>query len=74
MDNQKADRFKRVAAPRVQKVLDSIDNLGKCSNKNNYYYESGDVKKMLNAIKAKVRWVEQAFSNEGAPKSEKFHF
>lgn len=74
VENTKEDRFKRVAAPRVQKVLDSIDNLSKCANKGNYQYAATDVRKMLNTIKAKVRGLEQAFSNEGRPKSEKFQF
>lgn len=74
MDNSREERFRRVAAPRVQKVLDSIENLCKCANKGNYQYTADDVRKMLNTIKAKVRGLEQAFSNEGRPKTEKFQF
>lgn len=74
MDNVKEQRFKRVAALRVQKVLDSLENLCKCANRGNYQYAADDVRKMLNAIKAKVRGLEQAYSNEGRSKSEKFQF
>lgn len=71
----KADRFKRVAAPRVQRVLDSIDNLSKCSNKRNYEYTSDDVRKMLTAVKRRVRNLEELFNNEeGGSKKDVFTF
>jgi len=50
----KKDRFKAVASRRVQRVLDDIDNLCKCANKNTYEYSDEDVKKMLKAINEKV--------------------
>lgn len=75
MDNTKAERFKRVAAPRVQRVLDSLDNLAKCSGKNNYEYSSDEVHKMLRAIKTKLRSVEQRFDENGsASKHDRFSF
>jgi hypothetical protein len=75
MDNSKAERFKRVAAPRVQRVLDSLDNLAKCSNRNNYEYTTEEVNKMFRAIKAKVRNMEQRFSDEGGTaKNDSFTF
>jgi hypothetical protein len=73
--SMKADRFKRVAAPRVQRVLDSIDNLSKCSNRRNYEYTSEDVRRMLTAIKRRVRTLEQLFDNEdGGLKKDVFSF
>lgn len=75
MDNKKAERFKRVAVPRVQRVLDSLDNLGKCSNKNNYYYSEDEVSKMVTAIKSKLRSIEQRFDvNSPATKKDRFSF
>jgi hypothetical protein len=75
MDNSKAERFKRVAAPRVQKVLDSLDNLAKCSNRNNYEYTEAEVGKMMRAIKAKVRNLEQRYGDEvGTAKKDSFTF
>lgn len=61
MENSRADRFRRVAAPRVQRVLDSIDNLSKCSNRNNYEYTMDDVEKMMKAIRAKLKSLESQF-------------
>ena len=75
MDNQKAERFRRVAAPRVQRVLDSLDNLAKCSNRNNYEYTSEDVAKMLRAIRAKAKSLEQRFEEKnGTTRKDSFSF
>ena len=49
--NIKQERFKNVASKRVQKVLDSVDSLSKCANRNNYEYDTEDISKMLKAIK-----------------------
>jgi hypothetical protein len=75
MEGTKAERFRRVAAPRVQKVLDSLDNLAKCSNRNNYEYSAAEVSKMVRAIKTKVRNLEQRFGDEGGTaKKDSFTF
>ena len=73
MENVKAERFKRVAALRVQRVLDSLDNLAKCSSRNNYEYSSDEVNKMLGAIRAKVKSLEQRF-NVDRPAGSKNRF
>jgi len=74
VDNVKLERFKRVAGPRVQKVLDSLDNLIKCANRGNYSYQQEDVKKMISAIRGKVKMVENAFADDGKSKIKKFEF
>jgi hypothetical protein len=75
VDNMRAERFRRVAAPRVQRVLDSLDNLAKCSNRNNYEYTTAEVEKMLRVIKAKVKSLEAKFEDKnGAAKDSSFTF
>jgi hypothetical protein len=75
MNNIKSDRFRRVAALRVQKVLDNLDSLAKCSNRNNYEYTSEDVRKMLRAIRAKLKHLDHVFSeNNGSTKPRSFTF
>ena len=75
MNDMKAERFRRVAAPRVQKVLDSLDSLANCSNRNNYEYSSDDVSKMIRAIRAKVKSLEQRFGDDnGVTRSNTFTF
>jgi len=67
MEGQKSmrrDRFERVAARRVRSILQYIDHLANCANRNNYEYDSADVKKMFGAIKEKVRTAEAAFDKE----------
>lgn len=63
-DKDKGERFRRVAAMRVQKVLDTLDSLAKCSNRNNYHYSDAEVGKMIRAIKSKLRDIEQTFGRK----------
>lgn len=75
MDNMKAERFRRVAAPRVQRVLDSLDNLAKCSSRNNYDYTRDEVAKMLKAIRGKLKNLEQRFDDQsGSARRDSFTF
>ena len=70
----KQERFKNVAARRVQKVLESLDSLSKCANKNNYDYTDADISKMIRAIKEQVRTLELSFSEKYKSKTKTFEF
>jgi hypothetical protein len=72
--NLKKDRFKNVAGRRVQKILDNIDSLSKCANRNNYYYDDDDVNKMLRAIKEKVKSLELAYNSNTKSTKNIFEF
>jgi len=63
------ERFKRIATQRVSTVLQRLDILGNCSNKQYYEYNDEDVEKIFNAIKRKVRDIERQFV---VPKEEEF--
>lgn len=63
------ERFRKVASKRVQKVLDGLDNLSKCSNKRNYDYDDEEVAKMIKAIKEQTRLLEIAFLNQKSTKN-----
>jgi adenylyl- and sulfurtransferase ThiI len=68
-------RFEKVAGNRVKNILKTLDNLEKCSNKNNYEYSDKDVKKMEKALKDKLSSVLNSFSNElGKGSSSEFSF
>lgn len=54
-NNIKRERFIRIVESRVNKVLSGLDNLSKCSNKRNYEYTEGDVRKIFREIERKVR-------------------
>jgi aspartate carbamoyltransferase regulatory subunit len=73
--NDKRQRFERVAGNRVQAIIEKIDSLAKCSNKNNYSYSEQDVKKMFSSIKAKLKYAEQKYYVElGVENGNKFAF
>ena len=71
----KRERFEHIASNRVQKILDTLDSLSKCSNKNNYDYNDADVKKMERALKEKLVEVLSSF-NKGlnSQKRDDFKF
>lgn len=58
---EKRDRFAKVAASRVQKTLDALESLSKCSNKTNYEYSEADVKKMSRVLNEKLKITLAAF-------------
>lgn len=60
----KRERFVDVAAKRTEKVLDALDSLASCSNKNNYEYDGKDIQKMMGAIKRKVKFLEDTYQQQ----------
>jgi len=58
------ERFENVAARRTQKILDFMDSLSNCANRNNYEYTQEDVRKMFSAIKERLKVAEAAFDKE----------
>lgn len=66
----KRERFKRIAENRTNKIINMIDLLGNCSNKNNYEYTDEDIKSIFNAIESSLRMSKMKF----AEKQEKGKF
>ena len=60
----KRQRFIKIAERRVNRILDGLDNLGRCSNKRNYDYSEGEVKKIFREIDRKVREVKMQFQDK----------
>lgn len=60
-DDIKRDRFVRIAESRVNRILSSLDNLGKCSNKRNYEYSEKDARKIFREIDHKVKEIKLQF-------------
>lgn len=67
----KRQRFEKVAGNRVQTIIEKLELLGNCSNRNNYEYTSTDVKKMFTAIKETLSLTEQKFEGEVKKESKK---
>ena len=74
MAGVRRQRFIRVAGPRVQKVLDGLESLSKCSHKANYDYDSEDVRKMMAVIRNQVKDLERAFNGGANSADKKFSF
>ncbi|OON87437.1 hypothetical protein BXO88_03960 [Oribacterium sp. C9] len=54
-EEEKSERFKRVAENRTNKIIDQLRLLGNCANKSNYEYREEDVKKIFSAIEAELK-------------------
>lgn len=50
MGSKRRERFEKVATNRVQKIIDYLNLLGNCANKNNYEYSDKDVDLMFREI------------------------
>ena len=71
MSNDKIKRFRKIAPKRVQKVLDSMNSLSKCSNKYNYEYTEEEKNKIFNALNKSLTELKAKF-NDGVNKNKKF--
>jgi hypothetical protein len=72
--NMRRQRFEKIASKRVQKILDDINILSNCSNRNNYEYFEADVRKMMAAIKGQIKQLEMAFSDQKGNGKQTFKF
>lgn len=70
----KRNRFKTVASRRVQRVLDSMDNLSRCSSKRNYVYTDEEIKKMFRVISDKFNLLKAAYSTSKGNDKQTFEF
>ena len=69
------ERFEKVAAKRVDKILDTLKLLGNCSNPNNYEYTEKDVELMFSEIRNAVKLASVRFESEVTKKkTKKFKF
>jgi hypothetical protein len=64
----KRGRFIRIAERRVNRVLDGLDNFGKCSNRNNYEYNDEDIRKIFREVDRKVKEIRLRFQVKGENK------
>lgn len=71
---EKKERFKTVASRRVQKILDGMDNLSRCSNKRNYEYSEEDIKKMFKVLNDRYALLKISFSSGSKSSKQTFEF
>ena len=65
----KADKFKRITAPRVEKALDAIALIANSANKAQYEWTPEQVEKIATLLKDRVNKTIGAFASD-APKAE----
>jgi len=66
---EKKNRFKKLAVYRTNEVLKRLKVLGNCANRSAYEYSEEDIKKIFSVIDSKVREVKGKFH---FPKHKKF--
>lgn len=65
MENiSKRQRFEKVAGSRIQKILDTLQLLQNCSNRNNYEFTEKDVEQMFSVISKAMKDARAAYTNE----------
>ena len=67
-------RFEKVAAARVNKIVDLLRLLANCSNKNNYTYDEEDVMLMMSTLTMALNETGNAFRMALNRKKSKFTF
>lgn len=60
----KRERFEKVASKRVQRILDTLELIQNCSNRNNYEYNESDVDRMFSEITKAVKDAQAAYNKE----------
>ena len=63
------DRFVKIIENRVNRILDNLESLGRCSNRRNYEYTDEDVRKIFREIENKTRDIKSMF--QGGSKNKK---
>ena len=67
-EKEKAERFKRVAEGRTNKIIDQIRLLGNCSNRSNYEYSHEDIKKIFSAIESELKVTKAKYQSKAQSK------
>lgn len=63
-NTSKRERFEKVAAARVQRIISTLELLQNCSNRNNYEYSDRDVNLMFDEISKSLKEARNAFNSE----------
>ncbi|HUC02217.1 MAG TPA: hypothetical protein VMA75_04990 [Candidatus Paceibacterota bacterium] len=59
--NQKRERFKRLATQRTNAILQKLKVLGNCSNRSAYEYSEEDINKIFSEVERSVRETKSKF-------------
>lgn len=68
-EENKRERFKRLATQRVNSVIQRLKVLGNCSNRSAYEYTEEDINKIFSEVERRVRETKSKFH---FPKNKEF--
>jgi len=68
--SDKERKFKELAEKRVNRALDSIRLIGNLSNRQNYSYDDGQVRKIVKALRDAIGEVETRFGSNSSQGGE----
>lgn len=71
-EESKREKFVRLAEARTNKIIDTLQLLGNCSNTSAYEYTQKDIDQIFQAIETEVREAKKKFSKIEAEKAPKF--
>lgn len=63
-EEEKKERFTKIATNRTNKILDTLRLLGNCSNTSNYSYTDEEVRKIFSVIEAEVKTQKAKFEKK----------
>ena len=72
IQESKRDKFKRLAEARTNRIIDTLQLLGNCSNTSAYEYTPEDIDQIFQAIELEVRECKKRFSKDSKKKGSKF--
>lgn len=72
LEESKREKFVRLAEARTNKIIDTIQLLGNCSNTSAYEYTQQDVDQIFAAIEAEIREAKKKFAKTESVRSSKF--
>lgn len=71
-EESKHEKFVRLAEARTNKIIDTLQLLGNCSNTSVYEYSQDDVEQIFQAIETEVKEAKKKFTKPDTEKSPKF--
>ena len=72
MRESKAERFRRVAEARVNKIIKMVRLLGNCANPQTYAYDAAQAEKIFAALQDELGAAKERFSNSGKNGRKRF--
>lgn len=71
-NENKRERFVRLAETRTNKIINMVQLLGNCSNTSAYEYTDADVEQIFGAIEASIREAKKKFTKTEMTKATRF--